>query len=465
MSLSRAVMSGGAASMAMLFLLVRGWNGPSAGPRREPASGGGRRVLLLDLAVLHADDAAGLVGDRRVVGRGHDGDAEVGAEVPEQADDGGAGLVVEVGGRLVGEGQPRVADERTRDRGPLLLAAGHLRRHVVDAVAEADQLQQLDRPPAQRRPVVGLEHQRQLDVLDRGQERDEVVALEDVADRVVAQGGELALGERRGVLAVDGDRALGRPVEPADHVEQRRLAAARRAHQADELARQHGEVGGDEGLDHLVAQLVQLPGAGDLDDGLGGPVLLGGALVGEGHRQAPAVRDRMGGREAARQVGTKLVATAATALTTTARTTPSAVPPTEMPESAMPVTDMSAAAATASAAPASAPSSAATTGSTSRAATTGGRRTPVAPRTPSSRVRLATVRVGLPATSTTPTSSTVTAMRTTARRISSAWPSVAACSLMPAAMPRTSTSRNAPVAVVTMGRTIDGTRRRVDSHP
>src|SRR3954453_4849417 len=57
----------------------RGW------PRRGPTGGGGGRVvLLLDRAVLHADDAAGLVGDRRVVGARDDGDAEVGAQLAQQ---------------------------------------------------------------------------------------------------------------------------------------------------------------------------------------------------------------------------------------------------------------------------------------------------------------------------------------------------------------------------------------------
>src|SRR3954452_13735199 len=86
----------------------------------------------LDRAVLHADDAAGLVGDRRVVGARDDGDAQDDAQLGQQPDDGGAGPVVEVGGRLVGEDQRRLADQRAGDRCALLLAAGHLRRHVVD---------------------------------------------------------------------------------------------------------------------------------------------------------------------------------------------------------------------------------------------------------------------------------------------------------------------------------------------
>ena len=62
------------------------------------------------------------------------------------------------------------------------------------------------------------------------------------------------------------DRPLGGPVEPADDVQQRGLAAAAGPHQTDEFAWHDGEVRGDESLDDLVAELVELPNVGDLDD-------------------------------------------------------------------------------------------------------------------------------------------------------------------------------------------------------
>ena len=64
--------------------------------------------------------------------------------------------LVEVAGRLVGEDQGRVGDQRPGDRHALLLAAGQLRRLVVDAVAEAQPLERLASPgasaPHGRRP-------------------------------------------------------------------------------------------------------------------------------------------------------------------------------------------------------------------------------------------------------------------------------------------------------------------------
>ena len=55
---------------------------------------------------------------------------------------------VEVAGRLVGEQQRRAVDQRPGDRDALLLAAGELRRVVVQPVAQADALEQLRGPVA-----------------------------------------------------------------------------------------------------------------------------------------------------------------------------------------------------------------------------------------------------------------------------------------------------------------------------
>ena len=48
---------------------------------------------------------------------------------------------VEIAGRLVGEQQARLIDQRARDRDPLLLTARELARRVALAIAEAEQLQ------------------------------------------------------------------------------------------------------------------------------------------------------------------------------------------------------------------------------------------------------------------------------------------------------------------------------------
>src|SRR5689334_3580506 len=69
-----------------------------------------------------------------------------------------------------------------RDRDPLLLPARELAREVVEPVAEAHQLEgELGALPAL---LAAHAHQQQgkLDVLQRGQHRDQVVELEDETD-------------------------------------------------------------------------------------------------------------------------------------------------------------------------------------------------------------------------------------------------------------------------------------------
>ena len=101
----------------------------------------------------------------------------------------------------------RVGDERARDRHALLLAAGELVRIVVHAVGEAHHVergQHMRVALAAREPC---QQQRQLDVLERGQHRHQVVELEDEADVRGAPVGELAFAQRGDVDAADLDAA------------------------------------------------------------------------------------------------------------------------------------------------------------------------------------------------------------------------------------------------------------------
>ncbi len=98
--------------------------------------------------------------------------------------------------------------------------------------------------------VAAGELQRQEDVLARVEHRQQVEELEDEADLVAAQLGELGVVERPEVDAVDDDGPRGRAVEAREAVHQRRLARARRAHDrrepppgeadADAVERAHG---------------------------------------------------------------------------------------------------------------------------------------------------------------------------------------------------------------------------------
>src|SRR5439155_23471232 len=127
----------------------------------------------------------------------------------------------------------RLVRDRPRDRDALALAAGERARIAPEPLEQPDLAEQLPRPrralPA--RPAADHRH---LHVLERGQRRDQVVELEDEADRRRA-----VLGDVLELLEpdpADGDAARIRPVERADEVQERALAAAGRACQRDGLA-------------------------------------------------------------------------------------------------------------------------------------------------------------------------------------------------------------------------------------
>ena len=60
---------------------------------------------------------------------------------------------VEVAGRLVGQDELGVVDQRSRDREPLLLAPGELMRKVVGDVRQPELVDQPPRPPLAARPA------------------------------------------------------------------------------------------------------------------------------------------------------------------------------------------------------------------------------------------------------------------------------------------------------------------------
>ena len=93
----------------------------------------------------------------------------------------------------------------------------------------------LDPRRALRRRDAG-QHHRQRDVLGRRQPRHQVEALEDEADALAAHARLLGGRQRRDVAPFEQVGAGVGRVEQAEHVEQRRLARARRPHHRDVLA-------------------------------------------------------------------------------------------------------------------------------------------------------------------------------------------------------------------------------------
>ena len=165
-----------------------------------------------------------------------DGLAVLAVQLLQQAEHLLGGLAVEVAGRLVADQQRRVGDDRAGDRDALLLAAGQLAGLVRGAIGQAHQLQRDRGILAPLRGRQAGQQQRQLDVALRRQHRHQVVELEHEADGRGAPFRQCAAAELVDALAADADAAGGRRVEPADQVEQRRLAGAGRPHQRQEIA-------------------------------------------------------------------------------------------------------------------------------------------------------------------------------------------------------------------------------------
>ena len=203
-----------------------------------------RRPDLLDLTAAHDGDA---VAHRErlalVVGHEDERDPDLALDPLELDLHRLAQLQVEGGQRLVEEQGARQVDERPGQGDALLLAAGELGRPAGGELGQADDVEHLHRPAAGlgRRHLLGPQPERH--VVEHRHVREQGVLLEDRVD--------VALVRRHvgHVDALEHDPAARRQLEAGDHLEQRRLAAARRAEEREELApgdREVGPVDGDE---------------------------------------------------------------------------------------------------------------------------------------------------------------------------------------------------------------------------
>ena len=148
------------------------------------------------------------------------------------------GDAVEVARRLVADDQLRIGGERARDRDPLLLTTRELGRQVVELVPEPHELEVVPRTlEALALRAAPGKVERQHGVLERRQRRQQLEELEDDPDVRAPPDGQLLLAHLVETLPVDRDLPRRRPVDPGDQVEDRRLAAPRRADDRHHLAR------------------------------------------------------------------------------------------------------------------------------------------------------------------------------------------------------------------------------------
>ena len=138
-------------------------------------------------------------------------------------------------GRLVGQDQRGIVRERERHADALLFAAAQLLRTLLPLGLEPDEAEQLPRAPAWHSASGSAgHHHRQLDVLERRDARNEIEELEHEPDaaqpvRLRARARSCAVRSWPSIS----DRPRRGPVDAAEQVEQRGLAAAARAHDRD----------------------------------------------------------------------------------------------------------------------------------------------------------------------------------------------------------------------------------------
>ena len=182
----------------------------------------------------------------------------------DQLVEGGGADRVEPGGRLVEEQQLRIERQRAGDAGALAHAAGQLGREFgagVDGEARHRDLVGGDLVE-QLLVDAGIEFlDRHLDVLGDGQRREQRAALEQHAPAAADMLGLLLVAADHR-LAEHRDLALVGRLQADDRAHQHRLAGARAADHAEDLAAPDVEV--EPVMDDLLAEAV--PEAADLDD-------------------------------------------------------------------------------------------------------------------------------------------------------------------------------------------------------
>src|SRR5262245_49100069 len=193
-------------------------------------------ALLHDAPALEHVDAVGVHHGREPVGDQDGQQVAALRDVPDRAGDLLLGEGVQGGGRLVEDQQVRAAQQRTRDREPLLLPPGDLHAALADEGVEplvgARQQAVAGRLPEdlQAFGVRGVGPHEQQVLADRA--REQLGVLRDEAD---------PLPQRVHVHAVVGlavveDAAVLRAVQADEQLHERRLARPRRAHERPRLA-------------------------------------------------------------------------------------------------------------------------------------------------------------------------------------------------------------------------------------
>ena len=180
----------------------------------------------------------GALGGVRIVRHHDDGLLEFGVQPLQQRQHLRRRLRVEIARRLVGEQQRR---DRSRWRGRSRRAAPGRRRAGADSACVRSPRPTMS--SAVMHVIAPLllrqtrQQERQLDVLERGEHRDQVVELKDEPD-VARAPRRRAPASDRPLISVPPMRIepLRRTIDAREQIQQRRLARSGRSHQAEEVA-------------------------------------------------------------------------------------------------------------------------------------------------------------------------------------------------------------------------------------
>ena len=181
-------------------------------------------------------------GHRVVVGDDNHRGAAMRGSADEQVDDVGTGRRVEGTSWLVGKDRLRLSGQGSRDGDALCLAAGELTWSTT-CFGSQSELGEHHASAADRiTPADAVDHQRQGDVLVRGQFGQQLVVLEDEAEAASAQYRPRGVVQLINPLAGQPDLTLVRCEDAGEDMKERRLPVAARTHDGERFTRPYGDV-------------------------------------------------------------------------------------------------------------------------------------------------------------------------------------------------------------------------------
>lgn len=145
-------------------------------------------------------------------------------ETLEDIEDFASGFGIERAGRLVGENDGGISHDCPSNRHALLLASREFVRLVFGLVGESDAGERGERSFFTFRFPNSLVRERKHDLLERRKPWNEIVSLEYETDLLAPEFGLFVAGELFYGRTVEHVFAVGRRVENADDVHQRRFS-------------------------------------------------------------------------------------------------------------------------------------------------------------------------------------------------------------------------------------------------